>query len=765
MKFGQLLTVSFLVYIILGGTVFAQIVDIPDPNLRAAIADALNIPNDAPITQEDMRRLTHLSAYNKGIIDLSGLETATNLEILALGENPLANLFPLALLPRLQHLIIPDCQLDDISPLSSLTRLVELNARNNSISDLSVLAQLTSLKYLDLSRCLIVDISPLSHLVSLTVLQLNHNQIVDVRPLSTLTSLYKLEIDHNIINDINPLSSLTRLETLFIHDNRIHDISVLARYTRLKELNARDNSISDLSALAHLTTLEHLDLSGCLIIDISPLSRLVNLQVLQLSHNQIVDVRPISTLASLNKLEIDHNRITDHSPLDSLSLNIFHYDQACEMPPLPLEPRLENRDYPSIFSPWAGLGYFPISNRPYSSDVENTARHDLWWDGGPAFDLYFVEGLNKFKISGDIDNAIRQRDELFALNPNMVVLVDVGMRAAPLDWFPEDWPYWIRDTEGNIFREPGGIHGLMDFTHPDVQDRIVQQAVAVSKCGLYDGIFFDYWSEVWPVLGGFRTMDDEQRARDTILQRIRAETRPNFLIIGNVNKEIIPRTAPYINGGFMETLLPYSNQSLDQRLSRVEDSLNWLDNNLRKPTINALEGTILPTELPDSLTNLRWMRAITTLSLTHSNDYVLFKSGGGHPHYWYDFWDANLGQPVGAKAQLYDEEIPGLYIREFTNGWAVYNHSEETQGIMLPELATGVASGVESMTHTLPNIDGEMYLRVKPKNPADVNGDGVVNILDLVVVAQAMGTDKFAADVNGDGVINVFDLVFVADQF
>ena len=47
-------------------------------------------------------------------------------------------------------------------------------------------------------------------------------------------------------------------------------------------------------------------------------------------------------------------------------------------------------------------------------------------------------------------------------------------------------------------------------------------------------------------------------------------------------------------------------------------------------------------------------------------------------------------------------------------------------------------------------------------NPADVNGDGVVNILDLVVVAQAISTGDGSGDVNGDGVVNVFDLVQVA---
>ena len=51
---------------------------------------------------------------------------------------------------------------------------------------------------------------------------------------------------------------------------------------------------------------------------------------------------------------------------------------------------------------------------------------------------------------------------------------------------------------------------------------------------------------------------------------------------------------------------------------------------------------------------------------------------------------------------------------------------------------------------------------VKPANPADVNGDSVVNILDLTLVAQAIGTGGAHGDINGDGVVNVFDLVQVA---
>ena len=45
----------------------------------------------------------------------------------------------------------------------------------------------------------------------------------------------------------------------------------------------------------------------------------------------------------------------------------------------------------------------------------------------------------------------------------------------------------------------------------------------------------------------------------------------------------------------------------------------------------------------------------------------------------------------------------------------------------------------------------------------DVNGDGVVNIQDLVIVANAFG--KAEPDVNDDGVVNIQDLVIIANAF
>lgn len=63
----------------------------------------------------------------------------------------------------------------------------------------------------------------------------------------------------------------------------------------------------------------------------------------------------------------------------------------------------------------------------------------------------------------------------------------------------------------------------------------------------------------------------------------------------------------------------------------------------------------------------------------------------------------------------------------------------------------------------------ESYDLVEPAPPAephnaDINGDGVINILDLVFVAEHFGTAEKAADINGDGVVNILDLVIIAAQ-
>ncbi len=63
------------------------------------------------------------------------------------------------------------------------------------------------------------------------------------------------------------------------------------------------------------------------------------------------------------------------------------------------------------------------------------------------------------------------------------------------------------------------------------------------------------------------------------------------------------------------------------------------------------------------------------------------------------------------------------------------------------------------------NPDIELDIDVPQLSPMDVNGDGVVNIQDLVLVASSLGeTGPTSADVNGDSIVNIMDLVLVAGE-
>ena len=587
---------------------------------------------------------------------------------------------------------------------------------------------------------------------------LGDNEIITAALLKT--RLTKLVAHGREIRSLSGLEYATNLRVLNTAQNNITDLTPLRNMRSLEVLWIWDNPIIDVTPLRHLIRLNDIRLSRCRISDIEALSGLVYLTTLYLDGNEIADVRPLKTLIKLRTLYVNGNRVVDHSPLDTLSLTQFVYDQACDMPPLPLEPRLEERSFPSVVAAFGGFHWGGIMNKQHLSPHERFALHDLWFSG-LHFGLTFFQSSEgwELRMPGEIAAAVQDRDTLIGLNPNMVFLVKIEMRSEAIETFGADWPYWVRDAEGQIVNSQSPVKGLIDFTHPDIQDRIVSQAAAVSRCGLYDGIIFDWWNESGQVLRGYRSNADEQAARDIILRRIRAVVHPNFLITGNVNRRIIPRTGAFINGASMETGVPghTSDDELDARLSQIERTLLWSEENLKRPQINHVSGVGYPGDSHDSVRNLRWLRVMTTLTLTHSDGYILY-----HPEYWYDFWDADLGRPVGAKGQLY-QETEGLYIREFTNGWAVYNHSGAPQALTLPEEVQGVASGWVNTEHALPNLDGEMYLRVEVKNPADVNGDGVVNIIDLTIVAQTIGTGGDGGDVNEDGVVNVFDLVMVAE--
>ena len=110
----------------------------------------------------ELAELTELEARDAGILDLTGLEHATGLTRLHLGQE----------LGGWSWENSND--ISDLSPLSGLTSLTWLNLSGNPVSDLTPLSRLTGLSSLNLQGCPIFDesLSPLASLTGLTDLYL-----------------------------------------------------------------------------------------------------------------------------------------------------------------------------------------------------------------------------------------------------------------------------------------------------------------------------------------------------------------------------------------------------------------------------------------------------------------------------------------------------------------------------------------------------------------------------------------------------------------
>ena len=348
----------------------AQVVDIPDSNLRAAVEEHLGKASGDTITVADMANLLKLEAKNVNISDLTGLEGATNLKSLRLGGNSISGIAPVTGLTNLKVLSLWTNSISDISPVEALTNLTELNLSGNLISDISPVADLNQLTLLHLQSNRISDIAALASLTNLTALRLDRNSISDISVLSRLIQLTELRLDRNSLTDLSPLVANTGLgsedevdvrrnplnrasiqthipalqsrgvavefddvaaELVDIPDPSLRtaieehlgkasgDTITVADMATLTRLEASEAGIRDLTGLEGATNLTRLDLGENAIRDISVLAGLTNLTKLSLDFNNITDISVLAGLPNLIDLALGYNAITDHSILSGLT--------------------------------------------------------------------------------------------------------------------------------------------------------------------------------------------------------------------------------------------------------------------------------------------------------------------------------------------------------------------------------------------------------------------------------------------------------------
>jgi len=315
-------------------------VSFTDPNLKAAVEQTLGTANPTPT---DMLSMTSLSAHNMNIVELTGLEYATNLSGLYLEYNRISDISAISALINLSDLYLYGNQIEDISALSGLDKLNAVGLSYNAISDISPLSGLLELKAIYMDNNLVSDISALTGLTNLHDLFLSYNQISDISPLSELRNLKTLALSGNPLNqdayDIHiPLIQQNNFGISMYYDPAPPKLVYFAdpnlkaaveqtlgitnptpaNMLRLIHFSARYMDIVDLTGLEYATNLSGLYLENNRIDDISLLSGLTNLEILFLYNNQITDISALSGLANLNRLGLSFNPLSDILPLSGL---------------------------------------------------------------------------------------------------------------------------------------------------------------------------------------------------------------------------------------------------------------------------------------------------------------------------------------------------------------------------------------------------------------------------------------------------------------
>ena len=239
----------------------------------------------------------------------------------ALGKNPNAP-NTVEEMEGLGKLYARDKGIRDLTGLQFATNLSQLYFDDNQISDLSPIAGLINLRSLSFSTyssaVKVSDLSPIAGLINLENLHFQANNVSDLSPIAGLINLEILNFTDCNASDLSPLAGLIKLKRIYAWSNPVSGLSPLAGLTKLEVLHIADGDISDLTPLVSLTGLKSLHLDDSGISDLSPLVGLTGLTFLGLSDNNIMDLSPLAGLTSLTSLDVSKNDISDVSPLAGL---------------------------------------------------------------------------------------------------------------------------------------------------------------------------------------------------------------------------------------------------------------------------------------------------------------------------------------------------------------------------------------------------------------------------------------------------------------
>ena len=673
-------------------TIPGTVVHIPDPNLRAAIAEELGKSPNAPITVEEMERLKKLEPRNRGIHDLTGLQFATNLIRLYLRDNQVSDLSPIMGLIQLRELMLTFNPVSDLSPLRGLTNLTQLEVDASQVSDISPLRGLTNLTYLELDETLVSDISPLRGLINLTHLELQDTSVSDLSQIAGLINLEVLGFEGDNVSDLSQIAGLINLKRINASwGSSISDLSPLAGLTKLEEIHINAGKVSDLTPLTGLTNLKELHFQDNDISDISPLAGLTGLTRMNLGDNNISDISPLAGLTNLKWLVIHRNEISDISPLEGFRENITTFVWH-DNPAFP-------EAGPSIEGPWLWV-VLPNTRLSSSKDLLSEAS------GGTVTETEIAtHGAIVGQYVGDDVWTYRKLPPTDSFNVSRML---------------ED-----------RFDGSAALYGTVSLHSPREQETTLYVGshngfkVWLNGALIYEALRYHAsygYTDFFPV-----TL---KQGRNVLLVAVEPHYNAFFGFDPGTEYTV---ANPGVGYTFSKTPIHRDDTfTLDIGAKDVFDLAGWQFDIVFDPTVlealNVSEGDFL-------------------------------KTGGGTTFFQSGSIDNTSGKITGLNAaRLSDRGVTGtgtlLQVRFKAKSGG------ETE-LSLQNFQFGAITGeaISAGPHEIRIVvEGQLA-------SGDVNRDGVVSILDLILVARQLGKRVPAnspVDVNGDGVVSILDLILVS---
>ena len=749
--------------------------------------------------------------------DIRPVAGLTQLDYLDLSGHEIRDIRPVAGLRNLPGLGLGGNQISDITPLAGLTQLESLAISINQISDITPLAGLTQLETLSLAYNQVSDITLLARLRKLKALHLGDNEISDITPLAGLTQLAALALYDNQINDITSLTGLKRLEALDLGGNQIKDISPLTGLTKLRGLGLATNHINDLSPLARLRNLQALFLSCNQISNITPLTGLTKLETLDLGENRVTDAGRLKTLPKLTTLRLGGNPSARYPLRPPIKVpDLFIYFSITSQPVCPTrDPKPETP--PQETPPQETSPQETPPQSPVSTSVNEADLPPIYWVDSESNTLYRLTDGEVEPLLPNVQNATNlaidvMNDKLYwteqtsnktgkircanldGTHPQLVKNLTSVPHDIALDttggkiYLTNSWGKVQRfNVDGSDF-QPNLITGL-DTPKRLVLDVLSSKVYWTEKPGRIRRANLD-GSNIQDVVTGLATPMDITLFRNKIYWAEKTGENQGEIRYATLNGNPDPVTYTTFTEGFpvgiavnaMENKL-YWTTSLGEIGRANIDGSNFQPNvvtGLGAPGSLAIESRlpeVLATNAvlsisPSSVTspaigqrltinlNIADGEAVAGYQVTVQFNptalrYVESRNGDYLPS------GASFVPPVINRNRV---TLAATALTGMSNGDGAL--ATLTFEVVAAKASTLTLSDVllsDSKGNTVsPQVEsGQVTEPPKPKE--DVNGDGVVNIQDLVLVAANLGkTGQNVADVNADEVVNIQDLVKVA---